>query len=705
MTKRRVKEIVLALTVAFVALAVSVFWMAPTASAGTLMYDGVGGEFTGSGPNQTARFNSPEDPLNGWGKISGYVVDEDLDEQLHVQAYQLQFVSIVVGDQAYQTAARHARSIDDFEAPQPGPDEHGVLMVLKLTNPADQFVSLNYMEPVIGSSGTDWYWISKDYGAYVTEGKTRTFYLYANVPDSSEMLPMVSIMNNKGGDDTNANNYVYINFPVDVPTGPEITKQPKNASAAAGATARFSIEATGEGTLTYRWQSKQNSESTWADSSQNGANTPNLSVTANTGLDGWLFRCIVKDENGKEAISETVTLSLEKSILSAKAKYSTIERNAVQEFTVVTTSDVEYLMLYAEGGSPLVQTWAANGSIAAASDGKRIWNVSKAIGTPGDRKLVFKGGTTKATPVTNAVTAAFKVEYTGVISASAKYAAIGKGGTQTFTVKTTANAQNLMLYAEGGNQVKTWPASGNSTVSGDVRTWNVKLAIASAGNRVLTFKAAKSTTPTQYTKSVKFTVVSGDKKIVSAIPKYSAITKASVQGFTVTTTTDVKYLMMYAEGGNLVKSWAASGNSTVADNNIRTWYVMQPIGTAGDRRLIFKGGIKGTTAETNAATASFKVVNTGVLTASAKNATIKKGTAQTFTVTTTADCKYLAVYAEGGNLVNAWTANSSNSKVSGNVRTWTVSQVINSAGKRTLTFKAGPSAFTAAERNAAFTVQ
>ena len=95
MTKRRVKGIVLALTVAFVALAVSVFWMAPTASAGTLMYDGVGGEFTGSGPNQTARFNSPDDPLNGWGKISGYVVDEDLYEQLHVQAYQLQFVSIV----------------------------------------------------------------------------------------------------------------------------------------------------------------------------------------------------------------------------------------------------------------------------------------------------------------------------------------------------------------------------------------------------------------------------------------------------------------------------------------------------------------------------------------------------------------------------------------------------------------------------------
>ncbi|MBO7516017.1 MAG: hypothetical protein J6T47_10380, partial [Lachnospiraceae bacterium] len=70
-----------------------------------------------------------------------------------------------------------------------------------------------------------------------------------------------------------------------------------------------------------------------------------------------------------------------------------------------------------------------------------------------------------------------------------------------------------------------------------------------------------------------------------------------------------------------------------------------------------------------------------------------------------ADCKYLAEYAENGNLVTSWTANSSNSKVSGNVRTWTVTQTINTAGKRTLTFKAGVSSPTAAERSVSFTVQ
>ncbi|MBO7515698.1 MAG: hypothetical protein J6T47_08760, partial [Lachnospiraceae bacterium] len=220
----------------------------------------------------------------------------------------------------------------------------------------------------------------------------------------------------------------------------------------------------------------------------------------------------------------------------------------------------------------------------------------------------------------------------------------------------------------------------------------------------LTLKAGKTTTPSPFGKSVKFTVA--EKKLLSAKAKYTAITKGSMQGFTVTTTADVKYLMLYAEGGNLVKSWAASGNSSVAENNIRTWNIIQEIGSTGDRKLVFKGGTTNTTAVTNASTVAFKVVSSGVLTASAKNATMNKGTTQTFTVTTTADCNYLAEYAESGNLVTTWTANSSNSKVSGNVRTWTVTQTIGTAGKRTLMFKAGKnSAVTAAERSVSFTVK
>ena len=395
----------------------------------------------------------------------------------------------------------------------------------------------------------------------------------------------------------------------------------------------------------------------------------------------------------------------DKRVISAAAKYSTIAKTGAQQFTVVTTADVQYLMLYAEGGKTLVNSWAASGNSVVSDAKTRIWTVSHSIGTTGSRNLVFKGGTTNTTAVTNAVTVPFTVISTGVISASGKYDSIPKGTAQVFTIKTTSDATVLMEYAEDGKTlVKTWNASGNSTVSGNVRTWTVTQNIGTAGDRNLIFKAGTSSTPTAAQREVPFKVV--NTGVISASVKYATIVKTSSQQFTVKTTADVKYLMLYSEDGKtLVKSWAADGNSTVS-GNIRTWTVNHSIGTTGDRSLIFKGGTTGTTPVTNGVTASFKVVDSGVLTASAKNATMNKGTTQTFTVTTTADCNYLAEYAEGGNLVTTWTANSSNSKVSGNVRTWTVTQTIGSAGNRTLTFKAGKnSAVTAAERNVSFTVK
>ena len=494
-----------------------------------------------------------------------------------------------------------------------------------------------------------------------------------------------------------------------------------------------------------------------------------------------------------------------KRIISAEAKYDTIAKTSAQEFTVVTSADVKYLMLYAEGGSPLVKTWAASGNSVEGEYSTRIWTVDYSISNAGNRKLVFKGGTTNTTAVTNAVTvpfavintgvisatgkyteitkgseqyftikttadATYLVEYaedgktvariwtasssnstvsgnvrtwnvsqkisnsgkrnlifkagisstttaaqrevpfsvvdTGVIEASAKYATIGKGGTQTFTVKTTSDAQYLMVYAEGGNLVNTWTASAdNSTVDNNVRTWTVSLSIGSAGNRELVMKAGKTTTPGAASRKVAFTVA--EKKIISANVKYGTTTKTASQVFTVVTSSDVKYLMLYAEDGKtLVKTWTASGNSVENAVKLRTWTVSHEIGSAGSRKLVLKGGTASASPVTNAATVPFTVVNTGVISVSAKYGSVTKGSAQIFTVKTTADATYLVLYAEDGKTeVRNWTASSTNSTVSGNVRTWTVTHTISTAGNRNLFFNAGSSTTpTAAEREVAFTV-
>ena len=91
---------------------------------------------------------------------------------------------------------------------------------------------------------------------------------------------------------------------------PKITTQPQNVSVKAGNTAKFSVAATGTGVLTYQWQSRKNSSSTWTNSSQPGAKTRNLYVSVLKGLNGWQFRCVVTDANGQKTYSSAAVLTV-----------------------------------------------------------------------------------------------------------------------------------------------------------------------------------------------------------------------------------------------------------------------------------------------------------------------------------------------------------------------------------------------------------
>ena len=136
-------------------------------------------------------------------------------------------------------------------------------------------------------------------------------------------------------------------------------------------------------------------------------------------------------------------------IISAEGKYPTIVKGNEQEFMIQTTEDVKYLMLYAEDGKTLVNSWTANENSTVAN-GQRKWTVNRVITSAGDRKLVFRGGKEATTADTNAVTVPFKVENSGIISAECRTAAIVKGGVRQGEVVTTADVHDLILAGEGG---------------------------------------------------------------------------------------------------------------------------------------------------------------------------------------------------------------------------------------------------------------
>lgn len=96
---------------------------------------------------------------------------------------------------------------------------------------------------------------------------------------------------------------------VGTPAAVQITKNPANVTAIVGATAKFSVTATGTG-LTYQWQYSTNNGSTWINSSAASAKTATLSTTVQSSFNGRLYRCIVKDSSNNSKTSTSAKLTV-----------------------------------------------------------------------------------------------------------------------------------------------------------------------------------------------------------------------------------------------------------------------------------------------------------------------------------------------------------------------------------------------------------
>ena len=118
---------------------------------------------------------------------------------------------------------------------------------------------------------------------------------------------------------------------------PVITTHPSNKTAAAGATATFTVAASGTG-LTYQWQYKTSGSSTWKDKS--GATKSSYTVTAKESYNGIQYRC--KVSNGAGSVTSnpatlTVTVTETAPAITTQPKAQTAAAGETATFKVVAT--------------------------------------------------------------------------------------------------------------------------------------------------------------------------------------------------------------------------------------------------------------------------------------------------------------------------------------------------------------------------------
>lgn len=131
------------------------------------------------------------------------------------------------------------------------------------------------------------------------------------------------------------------------PSGPTITQQPSAASVCAGATASFTVAASGSGTLTYQWQKNQVNLSNGGHYS--GVTTTILTVSSCDANDAANYRCVVTDANGStNSVEAALTLKTATSI-TAHPSNQTVDAGSTASFTVA-----------AAGSGTLAYQWQKN---------------------------------------------------------------------------------------------------------------------------------------------------------------------------------------------------------------------------------------------------------------------------------------------------------------------------------------------------------
>jgi Listeria-Bacteroides repeat domain (List_Bact_rpt). len=94
----------------------------------------------------------------------------------------------------------------------------------------------------------------------------------------------------------------------------KIVDQPKRTTVCVGEDAKFTVKATGVGTLKYQWQVCDPTTGTWKNSSNATAKKPTFIITTKTGHHGYKVRCLVSAPNGAAAYTKEAELVLKPAI-------------------------------------------------------------------------------------------------------------------------------------------------------------------------------------------------------------------------------------------------------------------------------------------------------------------------------------------------------------------------------------------------------
>jgi (2Fe-2S) ferredoxin len=229
-----------------------------------------------------------------------------------------------------------------------------------------------------------------------------------------------------------------------VPVAPTITTQPTNQTVNAGATATFTVVATGTATLTYQWKSGGTAVTGATAASYT---TPVLAV-ANSGTS---YTVVVSNSAGSvTSNAATVTVNAVAPSITTQPTNQTVNAGATATFTVVAT-----------GTAPLTYQWKSGGTAINGATAASYTTPVLAVANSGTSYTVVVSNS--AGSVTSSAATVTVNAVAPSITTQPANQTVNDGATATFTVVATGTAPLTYQWSKGGTAISGATAASYTT--------------------------------------------------------------------------------------------------------------------------------------------------------------------------------------------------------------------------------------------------
>ena len=337
-----------------------------------------------------------------------------------------------------------------------------------------------------------------------------------------------------------------------------ITTQPASVVVVAdGATAKFSVKATGTGTLKYQWYYKKSGQTAW--NAWNNKTTASTSAVANSTWDGMQVRCVVKDSNSSVTSSaSTVYIKKALTITSHPVSVTTSDGKTVS-FTVKATGTgvLKYQWYYKKSGGSWTK-WNGHTTATTTATANSTWN--------GMKVYCIVTDSAGSTAVSNS--AAITVKKAPVITQQPANVTVYSGKNVSFTVKATGTGTlKYQWYIKKSGQT-SWTLWNNHTTATTTATsndtWN-KMQV-----RCVVTDSNGSTTSSAATVTIaaQLKITANSQNVVVSAGKNTTFTVKA-------TGTGLKYQWYFKKAGGSWTLWNGRTTASTTATANSSWDEMQ----------------------------------------------------------------------------------------------------------------------------------